>query len=127
CDTLPEIAGLGMAGQRAIGARPVVEDPADGLPLLAAAQLVHDVVDELQQLPGQVAERHLDLLAEVDELAVDPPPAGPPLVLQDEPSPVDPEAEVSGPQLVEFGEDRLDGGGQWRRLVDPHGVDELDD
>ena len=63
--------------------------------LFPAAELVHDVVHELEQLVDQLARRALrSLLAEVDELAVDAVARGAPLVLDDERAAVLAEAQV---------------------------------
>src|SRR5262245_63701991 len=49
-----------------------------------AAQLVDDVVHELEQLAGEIAHRHFLALPEVDQPSVDPVSGGAPLVLFDE-------------------------------------------
>src|SRR6478735_2365594 len=82
-DLLEVAAALLVDAELAVGARPVSKDPVYSLEDLAArAELVDDVVDERQHLDHELAERHLDLLAEVDELALDAVPARAPFVLE---------------------------------------------
>src|SRR5262245_2382397 len=89
------------------GARALVHDPPHVIDLTPAAEIVHDIVDELDQLDGELAHRHLDALAEVDQLAVDSPPCGPPLVFLDERAVIAAEPEVAFPQAKELDDDGL--------------------
>ena len=79
-----QIAGLVEDAQLAVRAGAFFQDPVDVADLLAAAEFVHHVVDELQDLADQVAHRHLRLLAEIDHLAVEAVARGAPLVLHDQ-------------------------------------------
>src|SRR5688572_13440554 len=54
----PKVTSLPVDAQLPIGARPLREDRPDVLDLLAAPQLVDDVVDDLEQLDGEIAHRH---------------------------------------------------------------------
>src|SRR5450755_4340132 len=99
----------------------VLENPAKTVHFLAAAKLVDDVVNELEELFHQDFERDFAFLAEIDELALDSPPGAAPLVLLDERVAVVAKAEVLRPQLKELGADRLDERGDRDGLVEPHG------
>src|SRR5437764_1218518 len=72
-------------------------------------------------LAAEVAHRHLCLLAEVDQLAVQAVADGAPLVLVDQSRLVLAEAEVGPPQLDQLGADGLDQRRQADRLLDPGG------
>src|SRR6266545_6588575 len=71
CDDGGEVAGAFVDGELAVGAGALAQDRVDVLDVLAGAELVDHVVDELQQLHGELPHRHLGALAEVDQLAVD--------------------------------------------------------
>src|SRR5262245_45841457 len=90
-----------------LGARALGHDPAHVVDLASAPEIVHDIVDELDQLDSELAHRHFDALAEIDQLAVNPPPRGAPLVFLDERAVVAPEAEVPFPQAKELDDDGL--------------------
>src|SRR5215471_2973513 len=119
-DDLLQVPGFLVNTKLAVRAGAVVQDPVYPLDLVARAELVHDVVHELEHFPGELAEGDLDLLAEVDQLTVDAVAAGPPLVLEDQRPAVAPPAQVLGAQLVELDADGLDQGRQRNRLVGPH-------
>src|SRR6187402_2416260 len=83
-DGLEVTTGLLIDAQLPVGAGAMLENPADVVDLVAAAQLVDDVVDELEVFEDEFALGHLALAAEVDELAVDAVAGGAPLVLHDQ-------------------------------------------
>src|SRR6266545_2485377 len=114
-----EAPGLAVDTELPVGAGALPEEGVDVLDLGARAELVDHVVDELQQLQRQLPHRHLSQLAEVDQLAVDAPAHGPPLVLADQAGQVLAEAEVPRPQDQELGADRLDQRGDAHDLVHP--------
>src|SRR5262245_28661231 len=119
-DDFSQVPGLLVNAKLAVGAGAVGQDPVDPLDFLARAQLVHDVVHELEHLLRQFAEGDFNFLAKIDELPVDPVAAGPPLVLQDQRAAVPPPAQVLGAQLVELDADRLDERRDRDRLVGAH-------
>src|SRR6266498_2920744 len=106
--------------QLAVRSRAVLQDPVYPLDLLAGAQLVHDVVHELEHLSREVAEGHLDFLAAIDQFPVDSPAARAPLVLEDQRAAVTPPAQVLDTQFVELHADRLDQRRDRYRLVHAH-------
>src|SRR6476659_2215792 len=63
-----EVAGLAVHLELALGARALGEDVVDVLDFPPAPQVVHHVVDEREQLDGEIAHRHLGALAEVDQV-----------------------------------------------------------
>ena len=87
--------------------------------VLAAAQLVDHVVHELDQLEGQIAHRHLGFLAEVDQIAVEAPARGAPLVLFDQRAAIQAEAHVLRVELVQLHDDGLRHGGDRNGVLDP--------
>src|SRR6187200_1450208 len=107
---LLQVAAVGLVEpQLPVSARAVSQDPVYSLEDLAAtAELVDDVVHEREHLGDQVAEGDLDLLAEVDELAVNAVAARAPLVLEDQRAAIAPEPEVLDAQLVQLEADGLD-------------------
>src|SRR5688572_28392236 len=110
-----QITGLAIDRELPIGAGPFREDGMDVVDRLAAAELVDDVVEELAQLDRELPHRHFGAFAEVDQLAVDPPPRRPPLVLLDERPAVQPESLVPGVELVQLDHDGLAQGGDHHR------------
>src|SRR3954466_11984894 len=81
-DLLQVAAALLVDAELPVGAGSVLKDPVYSLKDLAARAEPGDaVVHEREHLSAEVAERHLDLLAEVDELSVDAIAARAPLVL----------------------------------------------
>src|SRR5687767_284610 len=106
-DDRAQVARLAVHAQLAIGAGAIAENRPDIFDLAPAAQLVDDVVHELEQLDGEVAHRHFLPASEVDQLAVESPARGPPLVLFDQPAVIDAESEITAPELVQLHDDRL--------------------
>ena len=68
-----QVAGLAVDLELPLGARAFGHDLPHVFDLATAAQLVHHIVDELHELQREIAHRHFDALAEVDQLAVDAP------------------------------------------------------
>src|SRR5205085_8873628 len=114
-----EVARLRVYGQLPVGARAFLQDPLDVVHRPPRAQLVDHVVHELAQLLGQVPGRHLGLLAEVDELAVEAVAHGAPAVLRDEVRHVLAEPEVALAQPQQLATDGLDQRGQADGLLHP--------
>src|SRR6185295_20200737 len=90
-------------GDLAVRSRSVAQNLVNVSYFLAAAQLVHDVVDEGEQLVDQGHAGHLLLLAEVDQLAGDAVAGGPPFVLVEQQATVEAEAEILLDEPVELG------------------------
>src|SRR5439155_14663133 len=66
-----QVAGPPVHLELAVGTGPLGQDGVDVFARLPGAQIVDHVVDELQELHGEVPVRHFGLLAEVDQLSVD--------------------------------------------------------
>src|SRR4051812_37656433 len=90
-----------------LSARAVADDLADVLDFPAAAKIVDHIVDKFEQLAGKLAHRHLAPLAEVDQLAVDAPAGGAPLVLFDQRAMIAAEPEIAFAEPIQLDDDRL--------------------
>src|SRR5688572_22180253 len=102
-----EIAGLPEDGELTIGAGALRQHRMHVVDRVPAPELVEHVVDEPEQLERQIAHRHLGALAEVDQLSLEAPAGGPPLVLFDQRPAIQPEALVAGVELVQLDDNRL--------------------
>src|SRR6266550_8375729 len=70
-DHVAQVVPALVRGELAIGARPLLHDLPGVIAVLARTKLVDDVIDELEQLVEQRAERDLLALAEVDQLCAE--------------------------------------------------------
>src|SRR5256885_5632504 len=102
-----QVAGVPVHVHLALRARAVGQDLLHVLHLAPAPQIVHDIVDELDELEREIAHRHLAPLAEIDQLAIDPPARGAPLVLLDQRAMIAAEAEVALAEAKQLHDDRL--------------------
>src|SRR5437764_725083 len=94
-DHVLQVGRAGEGGELAVGAGALLQDAEGVLDLRPTAQVVDHVADEpLDQLAQQVAGRELLLLAQVQQLAVEPVAHRPPLVLVDQGGRVRPAGEV---------------------------------
>src|SRR5260370_40034752 len=80
-DNRVQIAGPFKGFQLAISAGAAFKNLVNIFKLLAASEIVNHIVNEGEQFENQITHRHFDLLAEVDELAIQTPPNGSPFVL----------------------------------------------
>src|SRR5205823_1234416 len=71
-------------GDLPIGAGALFDDSSDVLAVFTRSEFVHHVVDELEPFFGEIAHRHLALLAPVDQLAGNSVSSGAPFVLRDQ-------------------------------------------
>src|SRR2546428_6387394 len=101
----PQVVGAAVHLELTGGARPVRQDRPHVLDLASAVQLVDDIVDKLEELQRELAHRHFQPAAKVDQLAIESPARRAPLVLFDQTPVIDPEPEVSRPQLVQLDDD----------------------
>ena len=120
-DDRVQVAGLAEYAQLAVRAGPLLEQGIHVADLFSGAELVDDIVNELDQLQRQVAHWYLLLLAEVDQAALKAVPDGAPLVLVDQVGLVLAEPLVLPAELEQLGADRLDQGGQAEGFVHPGG------
>src|SRR2546430_6267507 len=116
-----EVPGLLPHADLAVRARPLADDRLEVLRLSAGPERVHDIVDELEKLHGQLLHRHLGLLAEVDELRVHSAPHRAPLVLLDEAGQVSAESLVLPAKDHELRADGLNERGEAEGLLDTRG------
>src|SRR5438105_15938938 len=93
--------------QLAVRAGPLRQDRVDVLDRLPRAQLIHDIVDELDELDRELSHRDLRLLAEVDQVAVDAIPNRSPFVLGDQSRHVLAKTEVACAELQQRGAEVL--------------------
>src|SRR5438132_13200788 len=120
-DDRVQVAGLAEYAQLAVRAAPLLEQGIHVADLLSGAELVDDIVNELDQLQCQVAHGHLLLLAEVDQAALEAVPDGAPLVLVDQVGQVLAEPLVLTAEFEQLGADRLDQCRQAEGFVHPGG------
>src|SRR6266446_7816648 len=66
-----QVACLLIHAELPFGASAFVENRVHVLDGAAAAELVHDIVDEGQQLDSEIAHGHFAFLAEINQLALD--------------------------------------------------------
>src|SRR5688572_5934559 len=102
-----EISRLAEDRELPIGARPFSQHRVDVLDLFPAAQIVDDIVQELEEFECERPHRDFDSLSKVDELAVDAPPRRPPFVLFNQRSPIQPESEVVRVEAMQLDDNRL--------------------
>src|SRR5262249_48780208 len=88
--------------------------------LAAGTEFVDGVIDEIEHLRHEVAERHLDLLSEIDQFAFDAPAAGPPLVLEDQGAPVHAKSQILLAKFPELEANRLDQRRERQRFFQAH-------
>src|SRR6266566_2667498 len=117
-DDSPRVAAVFQHAELPVGARSLRQDRVHILDRLSRAKLVDDVVHELEQLEREVAHRHLGLLAEVDQLAIDPVADRPPLVLGDQSRHVLAKTEVARAKNEQLGAYRLHQSGEAHRLLE---------
>src|SRR5882762_5795956 len=110
-----QIAGMAVDVHLALRAGPVREDLFHVFHLAAAPQIVQDIVDELEQLHREIPHRHFAALAEIDQLAVDAPARGAPLVFFDQGAVIAAEPQVALAKAVQLHDDRLRQGGDGDR------------
>src|SRR5207245_7926087 len=118
-DTSTCIAACHQHLQLAVRAAPTRQYRVDVLDRLPRAQLIHDIVDELDDLDRELSHRDLRLLAEVDQVAVDAIPNRSPFVLGDQSRHVLAKTEVACAELQQLGADGLHQGGEADRLLEP--------
>ena len=74
---------------------------------IAASQIVHDIIDEIEKLFAEFAHGDFGLLAEVDQIAFDAPARRAPFVFLDQRARVHPVAHVLGVEIMELDDDGL--------------------
>src|SRR5882762_10261742 len=102
-----QVAGLLVDAKLPLGAGAFVENGVNVFDGAAAAELVDNIVDESEELDGEVAHGDFGLLAEVDELALDTVARGAPFIFFDQGAAVDAVAHVAGVETMELDDDGL--------------------
>src|SRR6266404_5298811 len=115
------VAGLAEHGELPLGAGALAENRMHVIDCSPAAQVVHHIVDEFEQLDCQLAHWDFFAFAEVDQLAIDAPADGAPFVLFDQRPVIDTETLILSIELVELDDDRLRQRGQTDRILDARG------
>src|SRR6201987_4386751 len=64
-----EVAGFRVRLKLTLGARAFAENSLDWCERIAASQIVHDIIDEIEQLFAEFAHGDFGLFAEVDQIA----------------------------------------------------------
>src|SRR6185295_5621148 len=78
------------------------------LELLAASEIVNNIINKIEQLQNQIPNRHFGLLSKVYQLAIKPPPNRPPFVFLNQRTSVESETHVHTVELRKFRHDCLD-------------------
>src|SRR5205085_2779055 len=77
------------------------------LDLFARAEIIDDIVNEIQQLANQIDHGNFFVLAKVDHLALQPVTHGAPFVFLNQHPAIQTKAKISIHELVEFGDNSL--------------------
>src|SRR5580658_8554197 len=102
-----QVASLLIDAQLALRAGAVLENRMDVFDGAPAAEVVHDVIHEFEQLDGELAHGYFGLFAEIDELAFDAVAGGAPFVFFDQGAAVEPIALIALVEAMEFYDDSL--------------------
>src|SRR6266481_712541 len=102
-----QVTGLLKDAKLALGTGAFVENGVHVFDGAAAAEVVHDIIDEGQQFYGEIAHGHFGFFAEVDELALDAVARGAPFFFFDERAAIHAIAHVRGVQAMELDDDGL--------------------
>src|ERR1700684_2419367 len=102
-----QVAGLLIDAQLTLRAGAVFENRMDVFDGAAAAEIVHDVIHEFEQLEGELAHGDFGLFAEIDELAFDTVARGAPFVFFDQGAAVESVTLIAFVEAMEFYDDSL--------------------
>src|SRR5258708_563328 len=116
-----QVVGLLEHPELPVGAGAAADDLQRVLDVGARAQIIDDVVDELEQLVEQHVEWHFLALSEVDELSACPEAGGARLVLIQQGAAVETPAHVLPVERPQLDGDGLKERGEADGLVDAHG------
>src|ERR1700722_59450 len=111
----PQIAGLLIDAQLALGARAVFENGVNVFDGAAASQIVDDIIDEFKEFERKFAHGNFGLFTEIDQLSFDAVAGGAPFIFFDQSTAVETITLISlveGVQLHDNGlRERRDGYG----------------
>ena len=113
-----QIAGLLIDAQLAFGAGAVLENGVDVFDGAAAAEIVDNIIDEIEKLESEFAHRDFDFFAEVDQLAFDTVAGGAPLVFFDQRAAIETVALIALIEAMELHDDGLRKSGDRDRFLD---------
>src|SRR5437763_3342987 len=102
-----QVASLLKDAELAFCAGAFVQYGVDVLDGTAAAKFIDHIVDEIEQLEGELAHGDFRFFAEIDELAFDTIASCPPFVFFDQGAPIDAITHIRGVKTMEFDDDSL--------------------
>src|ERR1700676_681712 len=102
-----QVAGLLIDAQLAFRAGAVFENGVNEFDGAAAAEIVDDIIDKIEEFEGQFAHGDFGLFAEIDQLAFDAVASGAPLVLFNQGTPVEAVALIALVEAMELDDDGL--------------------
>src|SRR5262249_9216682 len=102
-----------------VRARSVAQNFMHAVNFVSATKFIDNVIHEFEKLRNQLASRHFNLLAKIDQLAIETVPDCAPLVFLDQHASVKPESKVKLDQLVELRCDRLEERGNRDGILRP--------
>ena len=106
-DYLIKVAGLVPDAKLIVGGRSAVEDGVDVFDLFPRIERIKDIVYKVQKFADKVLDRHLFLLAEIEEHTVEAISDRAPFIFLNQPPMVQTEPQVFVYQDVKLGDDRL--------------------
>src|SRR5947199_10843092 len=102
-----QVASLLKDAELAFCAGAFVQYGVDVLDGTAAAKFIDHIVDEIEQLEGELAHGDFRFFAEIDELAFDTIASCPPFVFFAQGAPIDAITHIRGVKTMEFNDDNL--------------------
>src|SRR5580692_6887189 len=102
-----QVTGLLIDTQLTLRAGAVFENGVNIFDGAAAAKIVDDIIDKIEQFEGEFAHGDFRLFAEIDQLAFDPIASGAPLVLFNQGTPVEAVALIAFVEAMELDDDGL--------------------
>src|SRR5215472_10863016 len=113
-----QVACFRVSLQLALGAAALTQNAFDGGQGIAAAQIVDDIVDEIEEFFAEFAHGDFGLFAEIDQIAVDAPARRAPFVFLDQRARIHAVAHVLGVEIMELDDDGLRQGGDGDGVFD---------
>ncbi len=102
-----QVAGLLIDSQLALRAGAVFENGVDIFDRAAAAEIVHNVIDKIEEFERKFAHGNFGLFAEIDQLAFDAVAGGAPFILFDQGAAVETITLIALVEAMQFHDDGL--------------------